>query len=132
MVQALEVGDVPGMLESIKAFFAKVSYDIALDNEKYYQTIFFTVFVLIGAMIDAEVSTNIGRIDAVVKTKTDIFLFEFKLNGTAKKAMAQIREKRYFERFMDDGRRVTLVGVAFSRKTRNLGRWLIEPVDVGS
>jgi hypothetical protein len=42
--------------------------------------------------------------------------------------MAQIREKRYFAPYTADGRRVTLIGAAFSRKTRNLGRWLIEPV----
>ena len=78
-------------------------------------------------MIEAEVSTNIGRIDAVVKTKTDIFLFEFKLGGSAQAAMRQMREMRYAERYRADGRRVSLVGVAFSRKTRNLGRRLIEP-----
>ena len=107
--------------------FAQVPNTITLKHEKYYQTIFFTVFTLIGAMIEAEVSTNIGRIDAVVKTKTDIFLFEFKLGGSAQAAMRQMREMRYAERYRADGRRVTLVGVAFSRKTRNLGRRLIEP-----
>jgi hypothetical protein len=128
MIAALNEGRVDEMLDTLKIFFAKVPYDIALDNEKYYQTIFFTVFTLLGARIEAESRTSIGRIDAVVKTKTDIFVFEFKLTGTAKKAMAQIREKRYFERFLDDGRRITLIGAAFSKKTRNLGRWLIEAV----
>ena len=42
--------------------------------------------------------------------------------------MRQIREKRYFEPFLADGRRIALVGVAFSKKTRNLGKCLIEPV----
>ncbi len=128
MVAALNEGRVDEMLETLKLFFEKIPCDIAISNEKYYQTIFFTVFTLLGARIEAEARTSLGRIDAVVKTKTDIFLFEFKLTGTAKKAMAQIREKRYFERFLDDGRRITLIGAAFSKKTRNLGRWLIEPV----
>ncbi|MDA0322864.1 MAG: PD-(D/E)XK nuclease domain-containing protein [Verrucomicrobia bacterium] len=82
---------------------------------------------LIGAMIEAEVSTSIGRIDAVVKTRTDIFIFEFKLRDTAEAAMRQIREKRYFVPYLDDGRRITLVGAAFDPGTRNLGKWLIEP-----
>ena len=128
MIAALNEGRVDEMLDTLKIFFAKVPYDIALDNEKYYQTIFFTVFTLLGARIEAESRTSLGRIDAVVKTKTDIFVFEFKLTGTAKKAMAQIREKRYFERFLDDGRRITLIGAAFSKKTRNLGRCLIQAV----
>ena len=128
MVAALKRNDMSAMLGDLKTFFAKVPNTITIANEKYYQTIFFTVFTLLGARIEAESRTSLGRIDAVVKTKTDIFLFEFKLHGTAEEAMAQIRDMRYAERYLDDGRRVTLVGAAFSKKTRNLGRWLIEPV----
>jgi len=96
-------------------------------KEKYYQTIFFTVFKLIGAMVEAESRTSRGRIDAVVKTAGHIYLFEFKLRGAAEEAMAQIREKRYAAPYLDDGRPVTLVGAAFDRKQRNLDRWLIQP-----
>ena len=128
MVAALNEGRVDEMLETLKVFFEKIPCDIAIANERYYQTIFFTVFTLIGARIEAEARTSIGRIDAVVKTKTDIFLFEFKLRGSAKQALRQIFEKRYFDPFLDDGRRVTVIGAAFSRKTRNLGRWVTETV----
>jgi hypothetical protein len=127
LVRALNEARLDDMLDTLKTFFAKVPNTITIANEKYYQTIFFTVFTLIGAMIEAEVSTNIGRIDAVVKTAKDIFIFEFKLHGTAEDAMAQIRSMRYAEQYRDDGRRVTLVGVAFDPATRNLVRWLIEP-----
>jgi hypothetical protein len=75
-------------------------------------------------VIDVEVSTNIDRIDAVIKTTTAIFIFGFKLSGSAAQALAQIRDKRYAQPYLDDGRRITLVGVAFSRKTRNIGRFL--------
>lgn len=61
-----------------------------MDHEKYYQTIFFAVFKLLGAVIDVEVSTNIGRIDAVIKTATAIFIFEFKLNGSAAQATCRL------------------------------------------
>ncbi|OHD77698.1 MAG: hypothetical protein A3J97_17375, partial [Spirochaetes bacterium RIFOXYC1_FULL_54_7] len=124
LVAALQESRLADMLETLRLFFAKVPNTIGVDHEKYYQTIFFTVFKLLGAVIDVEVSTNIGRIDAVIKTATDIFIFEFKLNGSAAQALAQIRDKRYAEPFLDDGRRITLVGVAFSRKTRNIGRFL--------
>jgi hypothetical protein len=126
LVRTLQAGDVASMLATLKTFFAQVPNTITLQHEKYYQTIFFTVFTLIGAMTEAEVSTNIGRIDAVVKTKSDIYLFEFKLGGSAQAAMRQMRAMRYAEPYAADGRRVTLVGVAFSRKARNLGRHLIE------
>jgi len=126
LVEALQEARVDDMLEHLRTFFSGVPNTITLDNEKYYQTIFFTVFKLIGAMIEAETSTNIGRIDAVVKTETDIFIFEFKLHGSAEEAMAQIREKEYAAPYRDDPRTVTLVGAAFNPDTRNLGAWLVE------
>ncbi len=126
MLDSLESGDVDTMLENLKTFFDKVPNSISLRQEKYYQTIFFTVFTLIGAMTEAEVNTSIGRIDAVVKTKTDIFIFEFKLHGTAEEAIAQIHERRYADAYRDDGRNITLIGAAFSEKERNLDHWLVE------
>lgn len=123
---ALREGRVEEMLEQLKVFFANIPNTISLKHEKYYQTIFFTVFKLLGAVIEAETSTNIGRIDALVKTDRDIFLFEFKLNGTAEQALEQIRAHRYAEAYRDDPRRLTLVGVAFDPAERNLGTWRIE------
>jgi len=129
MVKALQAGDVDTMLEHLKTFFHSVQYDLIEEKqkEKYYQTIFFTVFKLIGAMIDAEVKTSRGRIDAVIRTAGHICIFEFKLNGSADDAMAQIKDKQYAAPYRDDPRQVILVGVAFDWKDRNLGAWRIEP-----
>jgi hypothetical protein len=124
--RALEAGDVDGMLAHLKTFFAQIPNTITLKNEKYYQTIFFTVFKLLGAVVEAETSTNIGRIDAVVKTPDTIHIFEFKLHGTAEEALAQIRDKQYAAPFADDPRKKILVGVAFDQQDRNLGSWLVE------
>ena len=124
MLDALNAGDVDRMLEHLKVFFAGVPNTITLDHEKYYQTIFFSVFKLIGAVIEAESSTNIGRIDAVVKTDAHIFIFEFKLHGTAEEALAQIRDKRYAQPYLDDGRHIILVGATFDPATRNIEHWL--------
>ena len=57
-----------------------------------------------------------------------IYVFEFKLQGTAEQALAQIRDKRYFEKYLDDGREIVLVGAAFDPETRNIERWLPEGV----
>mgnify|MGYP006279146825 CR=1 FL=1 len=127
VVGALCEGRVDDMLEHLKTFFSSVPNTITLDNEKYYQTIFFTVFKLIGTMIEAETSTNIGRIDAVIKTESDIYIFEFKIHGTAEEALDQIHEKQYAAPYADDLRSVTLVGAAFDPETRNIGAWVTEP-----
>ena len=126
LINALNESRIDDMLEHLKTFFHNIPYDISITQEKYYQTIFYTVFQLIGSVIEAEARTNIGRIDAVIKTETNIFIFEFKLNGTAEEAMAQIHEKKYAAPYRDDGRNVILIGAEFDKEERNLGKWLIE------
>jgi len=124
LLGALKGGDLELLFRHLRVFFENVPYDITLANEKYYQTIFYLVFKILGAQIDCEVRTAAGRIDAVVKTDTRIYLFEFKLHGTAEEALSQIRDKRYSEKYLDDGRDIVLVGAAFDPDTRNLEHWL--------
>lgn len=50
---------------------------------------------------------------------------EFKLDGTAEEAMAQIDAKGYASAFAADGRKVVKVGVNFSSETRTIERWII-------
>jgi hypothetical protein len=127
LVKSLQEGRTDDMLETLKIFFAGIPYDITERKEKYYQTIFFTVFKLLGAAVETETRTATGRLDAVVKTPERIFIFEFKLGGTAKDALQQIKDKHYAAPYRDDGREIICVGVAFGLEERNLTDWLIEP-----
>ena len=126
IIAALRVGDLDSVFEHLKVFFATVPNRITLKHEKYYQTIFFVIFKLIGAALESEVSTNIGYIDAVVKTESAIYVIEFKLRDTAEAALKQIEEKGYALRYQDDTREVVKVGVAFSEELRNVDNWLID------
>jgi len=128
LLAALESGDVDRAMQTLRIFFADIPYDIQLNNEKYYQTIFFVLLRLLALDVDCEVRTEAGRIDAVVKTAARIFVFEFKLHGTAEEALQQIHQRRYHEKYATDGRQVLLVGAAFDPETRNLERWLVEAV----
>jgi hypothetical protein len=73
-----------------------------------------------------EVRTEAGRIDAVIETKEYVFIFEFKLKGLAKTALKQIKDKRYFEKYLASGKKIVLIGAVFNKKTRNLGKYLTE------
>ena len=126
MVRSLQGGDARGMLEALKAFFAAIPYDISVDAEKYWQSLFYAVFLMIGLDIEAEVRTNLGRIDAVVRVPGHVYVFEFKIKGSSAAALAQIKEKRYYERYLGAENRVVLVGAGFSLKTRNVVRPRIE------
>ena len=67
-----------------------------------------------------------GRADAVVKTNDYIYVFEFKLNGSAEAALRQIEEKGYLIPYTLDERQLVKVGVSFNKETRNLGEWIID------
>ena len=125
-IQELESGDVPAFLTRLKAFFADFSYELNEEKERYYQVIFYLVFKLMGQFTEAEVRSACGRADAVVKTPKYIYVFEFKLNGTAEQALQQIDDKGYLIPYLSDGREVVKVGVEFSAATRNISRWLVE------
>lgn len=126
MLSALRHDDVNDMLDALSCFFANIPANITVKREKYYQALFYAVFVLIGARTQAECWTNRGRVDAVVETPCGIYVFEFKLNGTAEEAIAQIKEKGYHEKYLRAGKKVTLAGVAFDSEMRNLSDRKIE------
>jgi hypothetical protein len=128
LVDALNACDLEKVFAQLRCFFASIPSDIQLKREKYYQSIFFAIFKLIGLEIATEIRTADGRIDAVVKAPQTIFIFEFKLKGTAQSALKQIHAKRYYEPFLPDARKLMLVGVSFSPKTRNINKWLAEEV----
>ena len=73
--------------------------------------------------IEAKSCTNEGRIDAYVRTAKTIFIFEFKMNKTAKKAVAQIIDNHYYEKFQDSGLPIRLIGVNFNASKGRIDTW---------
>lgn len=124
-VSELEAGETDAFLTRLQSFFAGIPYELNDKTERHYQVIFYLVFRLMGQFTDAEVHSAKGRTDAVVKTRDYIYVFEFKLEGTAEKALAQIDEKGYLIPYMADGRTLVKVGVNFSQEERNIERWII-------
>ena len=123
-VRELEGGEVDAFLTRLQAFFADFPYELNEKTERHYQVVFYLVFKLMGQFTGAEVLSARGRADAVVKTPKYIYVFEFKLNGTAEQALRQIDEKGYLIPYQVDGRELVKVGVEFSAEKRNIDRWL--------
>ena len=124
-VQELRAGEVDAFLTRLQAFFADFPYELSDSTERHYQVVFYLVFKLMGQFTEVEVRSARGRADAVVKTPKYIYVFEFKLNGTAEQALQQIDEKGYLIPYQADDREVVKVGVEFSAEKRNIGRWLL-------
>ena len=123
-VQELRVGDYNAFLTRLQAFFADFPYELNAKTERHYQVVFYLVFKLMGQFTQVEVKSAAGRADAIVKTPKYIYVFEFKLNGTAEEALQQIDDKGYLIPYQADGREVIKLGVEFSAETRNISRWL--------
>ncbi|MCE8549540.1 ATP-binding protein [Bacteroides fragilis] len=124
-VYELEHGDYDSFLTRLQAFFADFPYELNDKTERHYQVVFYLVFKLMGQFTDAEVRSARGRADAVVKTPKYIYVFEFKLNGTAEQALRQIDDKGYLIPYQSDGRELVKIGVEFSAEQRNIGGWLL-------
>ena len=120
---AIVADDLEQFMTLFQSFLANISYDMHLPYEKYYQTIFFVVFKLLGASIDAESKTNEGRIDAYVRTKKKVYLFEFKLDKSAEKAISQIIHHHYYEKFQNCGLPIVMVGVNFDSSKGRIADW---------
>ena len=122
----MEKGEVAPFMHRFEAFFADFPYELNDKTERHYQVIVYLIFKLMGQFTQAEVHSAKGRADAIVQTPDYIYIFEFKLNGTAEEALKQIDEKGYAEPFKSDKRKLLKVGVEFSAETRNVSRWLVE------
>lgn len=126
-VREVENGDIDGFMQRLQSLMADTTYEqIQRDHEVHYQNVLFIISKLMGFYVEAEYHTSRGRIDLVLQTDKYVYIMEFKLDGTAEEALRQIKERQYALPFVTDGRRVMLVGVNFSSKTRNVERWLVE------
>jgi hypothetical protein len=97
-------------------------------NENFYHAIIYLVFSILGIKMPVEVSTNEGRIDAVVETDTHIYIFEFKINRKPAVALQQMKDKNYAAHYSLSKKQIVLVGVCFTMQKRGISGYLIEAV----
>ena len=125
---ALHSNDTATMQQVLTSHIAAIPYTNRSNMEENYQNIIYSVFRLLGAEIHNEVHINNGRIDAVIVNRDHIYIFEFKMGQSAKVAIAQIKEKGYAIPYLSDGKPITLIGLNFSKKKRNIVEWIEEEI----
>ena len=96
-------------------------------GESFYHAIIYLIFNILGGKMNVEVSAGDGRIDAVVETKTHIYIFEFKKDRSAKAAIKQILENKYPDRFALSQKPIYLIGLSFSLQKRGINDYVILP-----
>ena len=125
--EALESGDPAGLERVIRSLLAGIPYrwhtrnNIA-DYEGYYATVFYSYFLGLGVDVRAEESVSGCVLDMAVLVRGRVYLFEFKVcNGAPEgAALAQMKERRYAEKYRHLGEPIHLVGVEFDSTDRNV------------
>jgi hypothetical protein len=79
-----------------------------------------------GFHVQAEYHTSEGRIDLVLQTQKFCYVMEFKLDGTAEEALAQIEDKHYTLPIEQNGQKIIRIGMNFSKEMRNIDKVIIE------
>ena len=116
--------------ETLKIFFANIPYDISpRAPEETYQAIFCSILYFIGVGVTPEVRTNEGRIDAVMETPDHVYVMEFKRDASASEALSQIKDKKYYEKFLGSGKKITLIGVNFDSTKRTIAEYVMEEME---
>ncbi len=133
MSRALKHGDLSEALTQLRSYIASLPYDIITKKEwmakkkreAFYKLLIYVIFSMLNSKVDTEVKSILGRADVVIKTKTDIFVLELKVDDSVENALAQINSKGYAIRYEADSRKVTKCGVCISSEQRNITQWRI-------
>ena len=122
--QALEKHNVDSFCTILQGLMAQIPYQLHISQEKYYHSLFQLICSLLDIEAQSEISTDKGRIDLVIETKKDVYIFEIKLAASAEAALRQIEDRRYYERYYSKKKKIALVGISFSRKKNKKGLFL--------
>ena len=133
LYRLLESNDFAGLESLFQAFFASIPYEWYTNNdiaryEGYYASVFYSYFASLGLDITVEDGTSHGRLDMAVRFNDNVYLFELKVVETASEgaAMAQLKERRYADKYRASGQPIHLVAVEFSKDARNVTAFQVE------
>jgi hypothetical protein len=121
--------DFTGLKSQIERLFAAIPYSAhgnLTQYEGFYVSVIYAFLASLGLDLTAEDITNKGRADLTLKFPGHgkMYIFEFKVieedRANSKNPLAQIKEKRYFEKYLGGGKKIFLIGIEFSKEQRNI------------
>lgn len=111
----------------IDQYLSSIDYEMRKDKEYHFQYTLYLMFSLMSSFgVSVERHTSQGRSDLIVETSRYVYIFEFKLGGSAKEALKQIEERQYAKPYSTDSRPLTKIGVSFGRKSGTIDDWKVE------
>ena len=129
VVDAMEDGKADTLGTLFTSFLSSIPYTMRRkedekERERYFQYTFYLIMRLISVYtVYTEKVQSQGRVDCIVETPQYVYIFEFKLDGTADEALQQIEEKGYAREYDSDKRQIFKIGASFSSETGTIGEW---------
>ena len=131
VVMTLQEGDTDRLRTLFTSFLASIPYTMRrkegeAERERYFQYTFYLIMRLVSVYtVYVEKAQSQGRVDCVVETPQYVYIFEFKLDGTAAEALQQIEDRGYAREYAADARQLYRVGVGFSSETGTVSDWAV-------
>lgn len=123
---ALISSNIAKLCKHMRILFAHLPAKLHIPLERYYHSLFLHTLNLMGLDARAEEPTDKGFIDMVVRLPQRILVIEFKFNDSTEKAIEQIHKKKYYEKYVGLGLPITLAGIVFTYKNKNLELSFVE------
>ena len=136
IVTAMRDGDLEQVRKLFTAFLAETPYSMRpkkdqKDRELYFHYTFYLLMRLISCYtVYTEKQLSEGRADCIIETPKYVYIFEFKLDGTADEALQQILDRGYAKAYEADARPLYIIGASFSSKTGTIDDWRNEIKDI--
>ena len=129
VVVSMRQGDLEQLRKLFTSFLASIPYSMRAkkdeaEKERFFHYTLYLIFRLISVYtVYTEKEQSQGRADCIVETDDYIYIFEFKRDGTADEALAQIEAKGYARPYAADPRTLYKIGVNFSSETGTVEDW---------
>ena len=130
LLKAIQYKDMKKFEQSIHQLFASLPHHSYSKNniqeyEGYYANVIYSYLTGLGIGFIPEDVTNHGRIDLTIATPdmSQVYIIEFKVVDNVNKngkALEQIKEKKYHEKYMSTAKEIIIIGIEFSKKDRNV------------
>lgn len=123
--------NIHSFIEDLKSIFSSVSYAIIKKSEGYYHANTYLILKLLGFEIIPEATTNIGRIDCVLKFSNKIYILEFKFSESSdesQNALQQILKKDYASKYRLESKPIFGLGISFNEDIRNIRDYKFQPL----
>lgn len=127
--------DFAGLKQLFHAFYASIPNNWYTSNsiqeyEGFYASVFYSYFAALGLDVTVEDASNLGRLDMALKFNGQVYLFEFKVVNSKprgkSKALQQLHDRQYADKYRHLQQPIYLIGVEFSKKDRNVVGFAVE------